>query len=99
MKRLLCLVLFVLTTVSPLTAQQYAPLPEDPYFAPFKPLQSTPTQGLLLERGDRLAICGDSITEQKMYSRIMETYLTEKARAPLAAAIHRAMKPNPASLS
>jgi lysophospholipase L1-like esterase len=29
-----------------------------------------------LRRGDRLAICGDSITEQKMYSRIMETYLT-----------------------
>ena len=26
--------------------------------------------------GDRLAICGDSITEQKMYSRITETYLT-----------------------
>src|SRR5207237_6438762 len=32
--------------------------------------------GLLLKKGDRLAICGDSITEQKMYSRIMETYLT-----------------------
>jgi len=27
-------------------------------------------------RGDRLAICGDSITEQKQYSRIMEDYLT-----------------------
>lgn len=33
-------------------------------------------QGLLLKRGDRLAICGDSITEQKMYSRIIEDYLT-----------------------
>lgn len=31
---------------------------------------------LILQRGDRLAICGDSITEQKMYSRIMEDYLT-----------------------
>ncbi len=30
----------------------------------------------LLQKGDRLAICGDSITEQKMYSRILETYLT-----------------------
>ena len=30
----------------------------------------------MLKKGDRLAICGDSITEQKMYSRIMETYLT-----------------------
>ena len=32
--------------------------------------------GLLLRQGDRLAICGDSITEQKMYSRLMEDYLT-----------------------
>lgn len=31
---------------------------------------------LLLRRGDRLAICGDSITEQQMYSRIIEDYLT-----------------------
>ena len=31
---------------------------------------------LVLRTGDRLAICGDSITEQKMYSRIMEDYLT-----------------------
>ncbi|HEX5791098.1 MAG TPA: SGNH/GDSL hydrolase family protein, partial [Luteolibacter sp.] len=33
-------------------------------------------QGLQLRKGDRLAICGDSITEQKMYSVILETYLT-----------------------
>src|SRR5881394_2466247 len=41
-------------------------------------LQPLGTQwsGLMLKRGDRLAICGDSITEQKMYSRIMEDYLT-----------------------
>jgi lysophospholipase L1-like esterase len=32
--------------------------------------------GLLLQKGDRLAICGDSITEQKMYSRLVEDYLT-----------------------
>jgi lysophospholipase L1-like esterase len=31
---------------------------------------------LILRRGDHVAICGDSITEQKMYSRIMEDYLT-----------------------
>lgn len=30
----------------------------------------------ILNKGDRLAIIGDSITEQKMYSRIIETYLT-----------------------
>ncbi len=32
--------------------------------------------GPVLRHGDRLAICGDSITEQRMYSRIIETYLT-----------------------
>lgn len=32
--------------------------------------------GLCLQPGDRLAIIGDSITEQKQYSRIIETYLT-----------------------
>ena len=30
----------------------------------------------LLKPHDHLAICGDSITEQKMYSRLMEDYLT-----------------------
>ncbi len=31
--------------------------------------------GLLLKKGDRLAICGDSITEQRKYSRLIEDYL------------------------
>ena len=30
----------------------------------------------LLKNGDRLAICGDSITEQKLYSVLLESYLT-----------------------
>lgn len=34
------------------------------------------TRRPVLKVGDRLAICGDSITEQRMYSRILETYLT-----------------------
>jgi lysophospholipase L1-like esterase len=42
----------------------------------FKPLPAPKTTHLILKEGDRLAICGDSITEQKMYSRIMEDYLT-----------------------
>jgi hypothetical protein len=50
--------------------------PNDPYFAKFKLIKAPETKRLLLRKGDRLAICGDSITEQKMYSRIMETYLT-----------------------
>ena len=44
--------------------------------AKFHPLKAPAPARLLLKTGDRLAICGDSITEQKMYSRIMETYLT-----------------------
>ena len=53
-----------------------APKPEDPFFSKFAPEQAPPAPALLLRPGDRLAICGDSITEQKKYSRIMETYLT-----------------------
>ncbi len=50
--------------------------PDDIYFAKFHPRTPPATSGLFLKKGDRLAICGDSITEQKLYSRIMETYLT-----------------------
>ena len=50
--------------------------PTDAYFAPY-PFEKAPAaKKSLLREGDRLAICGDSITEQKKYSRIMETYLT-----------------------
>src|SRR5262245_9871843 len=48
----------------------------DPYFEKFKPIEAPAQHKLVLKKGDRLAICGDSITEQKMYSRIMEDYLT-----------------------
>lgn len=50
--------------------------PADAYFAKFEPEKAPAPSGLLLKAGDRLAICGDSITEQKMYSRLIETYLT-----------------------
>ena len=42
----------------------------------FQPAKAPKPAGLVLKQGDRLAICGDSITEQKMYSRIIEDYLT-----------------------
>jgi GDSL-like Lipase/Acylhydrolase family len=74
--RMRVILAIVLISVASLPAQQWQPLPSDPYFAAYKPLKAPPTEGLLLKPGDRLAICGDSITEQKMYSRIMETYLT-----------------------
>lgn len=50
--------------------------PSDPIFADFQPVKAPVSQSLLLKTGDRLAICGDSITEQKIYSRMIEMYLT-----------------------
>lgn len=55
---------------------RYEAKPDHDAFRAFHPRKAPANQGLLLRRGDRLAICGDSITEQKMYSRIIETYLT-----------------------
>jgi lysophospholipase L1-like esterase len=59
-----------------LFAAELEPKPSDPYFAKFALLKAPAPAGLLLQPGDRLAIIGDSITEQRMYSRIIETYLT-----------------------
>lgn len=50
--------------------------PNDPYFACISPVKAPAPGPLYLQPGDRLAIIGDSITEQKQYSRIIETYLT-----------------------
>src|SRR5262245_19296942 len=33
-------------------------------------------EGSILKKGQRVAIVGDSITEQKLYSKYIETYLT-----------------------
>ena len=57
-------------------AGEYEPKPTNSYFLKFNPLKAPAPGPLLLKEGDRLAIIGDSITEQKMYSRIIETYLT-----------------------
>ena len=57
-------------------AEPMQPKPADAYFAPFNPVAAPAPSGLFLKPGDRLAICGDSITEQKRYSRILEDYLT-----------------------
>lgn len=50
--------------------------PDGEAFRRLNPRKAPQPGPLLLKKGDRLAICGDSITEQKMYSRIIETYLT-----------------------
>jgi lysophospholipase L1-like esterase len=70
------LIIVLVAFVCPLLAQEREPLPSDPYFATYNPIKAPPGKELLLRPGDRLAICGDSITEQKRYSRIIETYLT-----------------------
>ncbi len=68
-------ILLCASTIS-LSARELMPRPEADYFKPYEAVQPEETPGLYLQQGDRLAICGDSITEQKMYSRLMETYLT-----------------------
>ncbi|MEI6794751.1 MAG: SGNH/GDSL hydrolase family protein [Verrucomicrobiota bacterium] len=54
--------------------QQYQARPEI-VPADYVGLQAPKTATLLLQKDDRLAICGDSITEQKMYSVLMEAYI------------------------
>jgi lysophospholipase L1-like esterase len=54
----------------------YSQAPQQAALEKFHPDAAPPTKKLLLKKGDRLAICGDSITEQKMYSRLIEDYLT-----------------------
>jgi hypothetical protein len=83
MKRLLSsfrpLVLLAMIPLFPLTgrgADYEAKKSYDSYFAIFNPRLAPAPGPLLLQTEDRLAIVGDSITEQKMYSRIIETYLT-----------------------
>jgi len=55
---------------------EYETKPDHEAFRAFNPRKAPAPGPLLLQPGDRLAICGDSITEQKMYSRIIESYLT-----------------------
>ena len=68
----------IFTSILPFAAwaADYEPKPDDAYFLKFNPRKAPAPGPVLLKEGDRLAIIGDSITEQKMYSRIIETYLT-----------------------
>jgi lysophospholipase L1-like esterase len=72
MKRFLPLV--VTTLAFPISAKEIPPLPAELTAYQLDPAPEP--GGLLLKKGDRVAICGDSITEQKRYSVIMESYLT-----------------------
>lgn len=76
-----CLMPFVATAQSKTDDISFGPYlyeskPDHEAFKSFNPRKAPDPGPLLLKKGDSLAICGDSITEQKMYSRIMETYLT-----------------------
>lgn len=62
------------TLALPAFAKEAPPLP--PELSAYQLAPAPQPAGLLLKKGDRIAICGDSITEQKRYSVIMETYLT-----------------------
>ena len=53
--------------------------PADPYFEKFAPLKAPKAEELYLKPGDRLAIVGDSITEQKQQTA------RQTAAAPFAA--------------
>lgn len=55
---------------------EYEQKPEGEAFTKLNPRKAPEPGELLLREGDRMAIVGDSITEQKMYSRLIETYLT-----------------------
>ncbi len=63
------------STVAP-GKYEYESKPDDEAFAGFNPAKAPQPGKLLIQKGDRLAIVGDSITEQKMYSRMIENYLT-----------------------
>jgi lysophospholipase L1-like esterase len=75
-RSILTVIIFGLLTGVATAAPTEETKPADPYFQQFHPLKAPTPAKHFLKPGDRLAICGDSITEQKMYSRIMETYLT-----------------------
>jgi lysophospholipase L1-like esterase len=70
------LALVALASWQAVAAPKFEAKPADPYFDKFTPLKAPAPGKLLLKKGDRLAIVGDSITEQRMYSQLIETYLT-----------------------
>lgn len=75
MKSKLFLVFLGLCLIQSAPAVSFEPKPDDPYFAKIEAVVAPKPTGPALRPGSRLAICGDSITEQRRYSRIMETYI------------------------
>lgn len=69
-----CIRILSLALSLPVFAKEAPPLPAE--LSAYVLTPAPEPAGLQLKKGDRVAICGDSITEQKRYSVIMETYLT-----------------------
>ncbi|MGD9417512.1 MAG: SGNH/GDSL hydrolase family protein [Verrucomicrobiota bacterium JB025] len=67
-------VFFALVPVLPLAARERVRLPAE--LAAYELPPAPEPAGLRIDKGERIAICGDSITEQKRYSLILEAYLT-----------------------
>ena len=65
---------FPFALAATLTARELPALP--PELSTYVLVPAPETSQPLLQKGDRLAICGDSITEQRLYSVLLETYLT-----------------------
>ena len=72
--------LFLCLATLPLTLTAQKLNPSDPLVQIYQPKPAPNTKGLLLKRGDRLAICGDSITEQKQYSVFIEDFRGKSRR-------------------
>lgn len=50
---------------------------DDPFFATYYPVTTQPApMPFAFQKGDRLLLIGDSITEARRYARMLETYLT-----------------------
>jgi lysophospholipase L1-like esterase len=67
---------FALLLAPALSARELEPKPPEAALVPYEGWLAPRPVGPVLQPGDRLAICGDSITEQKMYSVMLEAYLT-----------------------
>jgi hypothetical protein len=76
MRRYILSILLGPLAAAAVAGQTFEAKPKEPFFEKYQPRKAPSPSGLMLKKGDRLAICGDSITEQKMYSRMIETYLT-----------------------
>lgn len=74
--RVKCVALLSLVNFTLLASPLLESKPDTVFFEKFQPVKAPPRTKLFLKKGDRLAICGDSITQQKMYSRLLEDYLT-----------------------